>query len=103
MGKWHPGVVILEKEGSLYMTGTIRIESDNSHTPPLLFHIYKELDNDFCKELAYDTVSGIILMNGEEAVSGTMDPEYYISKIQEMMKEPPQQSGERFRFDQIFL
>ncbi len=100
MGKWHPSVVILEKDGSLYMTGTIRTEPENRD--PLLFHLYKELNNDFCKELAYDTVSGIILMNEGEAVSGTMDPEYYISKIREMMKEPPQQNGERLRFDQIF-
>jgi len=101
-GKWHPSVVILEKDNSLYMTGSLRIESGVTGETPLIFHLYKELDNDFCKELAYDTLSGIILINGNKAYSGTIDPAYYIAGIQSMLINVMPENGERLLFDQYF-
>lgn len=101
-GKWHPSVVILEREEALYITGTIRIEAETEKDSPFLLHLYKELDNDFCKELVYDTVSGIILIRDNTAISGTMDPEYYISRIKGMKKKMSQLNGEHLFFDQFF-
>ena len=101
-GKWHPSVSILENEGVLYIIGSLRISSGTDSTDPLCLHLYKELNNDFCRKLAFDTGSAIILIQDDTAVSGTIDPQFYISGIREMRKMCPDKKGERFFFDQYF-
>ena len=101
-GKWHPGVEILEKDGTLFISGILRVVAEENNAPPLLLHLYKELNNDFCRELAFDTGSAIILIQNNKAVSGTMDPQYYISGIRELRKKSPDKLGERLIYDQFF-
>jgi len=80
--KWHPSVSILSNGTSLYMIGALRIQLDDmNERPPLVINIYKELNDQFSKDLTYNTSAGIILYSKGKAISGTLDPQYYFQDI----------------------
>jgi signal transduction histidine kinase len=71
LDRWHPYLEFLVINNRLWMVGGVKVFAAGGETGTDVF-IVKELDDEFCRDMAFGTPADIMLLDGEKGLAGTL-------------------------------